>query len=953
MVDHPRKGVLEYIRGMAAAQQAMESSDAELLTAFVAKRDQAAFAEMVRRYTPLVLRVCRCVLRGHLQDAEDALQATFLLFARKAGSIRKKDSLAEWLHGVAYRVAQNARRGSQRRRLHEEKVDTGQQRAPDWEAGWREVQGLLHEEIARLPKAFREVFVLCCLEEKSGGQVARQLGVKGSTVSRRLAKARQLLRQRLARRGVDLSAVLAGLAIWQSEVASASISLASRTARAVISAVTNNPAASGAISAGVAALAEGVNRAMFRMQCKVFTILLLAASLTAGIVGLGMIPRPPVAREALPLAAPPAAAASHPKANEDNSAALVLSGRVLDPAEKPVAGAKLYLLDFADAKAPPKVRATSDADGRFRFTIARKDVQLPPYRGNRWDSIFLCAMAEGHGPALARVSKPEATDERTLHLVKDDVLIRGRVLDLQGKPVSGSTVRVIGLLLPNKGDLASFVEALKASKDGYPVENAFLVRLDNPAIAQLFVSASTKADGRFQLKGIGRERIAIVEISGPTIETWRVRVMTRPGERMDRLAWKEDVSKRTLAYYGASFDHVAGPTTPIIGVVRDKDTKKPLAGAIVTSPIHRNGGNTFIHTTADNDGRYRLVGMPRGEGGMINVMGPEGQPYLEVKLGVPAAQGLESVTVDAELKRGVWIRGHVTDKATGKPVPAEIAYYPFKDNPHRKDAPGFQPWNNTKDDGTFQFVGLPGRGVIGARGLPVRYLVGVGSEKFNFTEQIRGSRIIEDTSPPIIVNNYHTLIEVAPAKDAASLTCDITLDPGRTLTGTVVGPDGKPLSGVRMGGVTPGWGFPLWEGNTQPTAEFTVFAVKAGQKRYVLALHEEKQLAGSLMIQGDEKGPLTIQLKPWAVVSGRLVHSDGQPRPNAELNLERSGQRLFDPDSGYHRVRSFRTDKDGKFRIDALVPGLKYTMTHTGTIFEDLKLKSGETKDLGDVQVKE
>src|SRR5579871_4800979 len=357
MVDNPRKGVLKYIRGMAATQRARESSDAELLVAFVAKRDQAAFAEMVRRYTPLVLRVCRCVLRGHVQDAEDALQATFLLLARKAGSIRKKDSLAEWLHGVAYRVAKNARRGSQRRRLHEEKADAGQQRAPDWEAGWREVQGLLHDEIARLPKAFREVFVLCCLEEKSGGQVARQLGIKEGTVSSRLTKARHLLRNRLARRGVDLSAVLAGLAIWQSQAASASISLASQTARAVILAVTDNPAASGTISAGAAALAEGVNRAMFRTQCKLFTIVLLASSLSAGMVGLCFVSRPPVAaQEAPPPAAPKVAAASQPKANKDDSTALVLSGRVLDPAEKPVAGAKVYLLDFADAKAPPKVQ---------------------------------------------------------------------------------------------------------------------------------------------------------------------------------------------------------------------------------------------------------------------------------------------------------------------------------------------------------------------------------------------------------------------------------------------------------------------------------------------------------------------------------------------------------------------------------------------------------------------
>jgi protocatechuate 3,4-dioxygenase beta subunit len=621
----------------------------------------------------------------------------------------------------------------------------------------------------------------------------------------------------------------------------------------------------------------------------------------------------------------------------------------------------LYLLDFADAKAPPKVQATSDADGRFRFTLARKDVQLPPYTGNRWDYVFLCAMAEGRGPALAPVGKPDATEERTLQFAKDDVPIRGRVLDLQGKAVSGAAVRVIGLRLPNKGELTTFVEALKTSKDGYPAENDHLTHLDNTSIARLFSMASTDADGRFRLQGIGRERIAVVEISGPTIETRHVRVMTRPGERIDRLEWRDYPVSGRLTYYGASFEHVAGPTTPITGVVRDKDTKKPLAGAIVTSwklPNDSLHGRTFIRTTTDKDGRYRLVGMPQGGGSMVNVMGSEEEPYLEVKMDVPAAQGLDTVTVDADLKRGVWIKGRVTDKATGKPVPSIVEYFAFADNPYRKDAPGFWPHLHTKGDGTFQFIGLPGRGVIGARGFEDKYLVGVGSERFKVRDDPASWRTI-DTSPRCIVDNYHSVVEVEPAKDAASVTCDIGLDPGQTLTGTVVDPDGKPLSGARMGGLM-GFSISSWEHTTQPTAEFTVCAVKAGQNRNVQALHEEKQLAGFLMIQRQEKGPLTIQLKPWAVVSGRLVTSDGQPRPNAEVTLERYGPKIKDPSCGYHRIRSFQTDKNGRFRIDALVPGLKYTMHFknnkgmlAGIVFEDMTLKSGERKDLGEVRVKE
>jgi RNA polymerase sigma factor (sigma-70 family) len=961
MVDYPRNVVLGHIRGMAAAQRVRESSDAELLAAFAEQRDQAAFAEMVRRHGPLVLRVCRRVL-GHLQDA---YQATFFLLARNCGSIRKKDSLAEWLHGVAFRTARNARRGTTRRRQHEEKAGTGRPSEPDWEAGWREVQSLLHEEIARLPKAFREVFVLCCLEEHSGAEAARQLGVKEGTVSSRLAKARQLLRRRLARRGVDLSAVLAALALWEGQTPAASVSLASRTVRAVIVAVTDNPAASGAISAGAAALAEGVNGAMFGTQCKVVTLLLLAAGLSAGIVGLGLIPRPPAAaREALPPAAPHTAAAGRPATNKDDSAALVLSGRVLDPAGKAVKDAKLYLLDFAATKAPPKPRTTSDADGRFRFTVARKDVQLPPYTDNRWDHVFLCATAEGHGPALAPVSKPDAAGERTLQLVKDDMPIRGRVLDLQGKPVVGATVRVTGFSMPIKGDLTAFVAALKAGKAGYEVEYKFLTGMDYTGIARLFPTASTDASGRFQLKGIGRERMAAVAISGPAIETRLARVLTRPGETIQRPEFRDFlISPWKLTYYGASFDHVAGPTTPIIGVVRDKDTKKPLAGATVTSwklAGDNHLGRDYVQTTTDKDGRYRLVGMPRGEGNRIRVMGPEGQSYLEAHKNAPAAGGLESVTVDAELKRGVRIKARAIDKATGKPVVANVEYFPFRDNPYRKDAPGLWPRSSTREDGTFEFIGLPGRAILTARAHNEEYLMSVGADKFkrNAIGQLSDNTGQVLTAPGCHARDWHTLMEIEVAKDAAALTCDIVLDPGRRLQGTVVGQDGKPLSGARLGGARTGF-VPTWEYKTQPTVEFTVYGLKNGELRNVLAMHEEKHLAGSLLLKGDEKGTLTLRLEPWGVVTGRLVTSDGQPLPGVDVTMERFGDKLFDPLVGYHMTRFFRTDKNSKFRIEALVPGLKYTMRVmnkgmiAGTVFEDLKVKSGETKDLGDVQSKE
>jgi RNA polymerase sigma factor (sigma-70 family) len=954
MIHNPLDPVVGHVRRLAAQKNGPGPSDSQLLRRFVGRRDEAAFAVLVRRHERLVWRVCWRAL-GHVQDAEDAFQATFVVLAHSAASIRSHDALASWLHGVALRVTSKAKRAAARRRKHEREAMNMPRKKRDCELSLREVCQVLDEEVGRLPEKYRAPFVLCVLEGHSLAEAARRLGWKEGTVSGRLTVARKQLQERLGHREIRLSAVLAGLSLAGSAAnASPPAGLAAQAIGAALSCTARPEAAANVLSTRVATLVQGATKPMLTPQMKFAAVTFFA--LNCMIAGVGLIAREQVDAPQAPPAATSSAPAAKPVANEE-PAALALSGRVLDPAGQPVKSARLYLLDFSPAKGPPRVQATSGADGRFHFSIARKDIELPPYSRGRWDHVSLCAAAEGHGLALHPLKKPQATKEVELRLARDDMPIRGRVLDLQGKPLAGATARLIGLSLPNKGDLSAFAEALDTSKDGYPVENRLLTSLDSPAVAQLFPTARADETGRFQLRGVGRERMAILEVSGPTIETRHVRVMTRPGERVQLPEWHDFPHCGKLTYYGASFTHVAGPTTPITGVVRDKDTRKPLAGAVVTSwklPGDSLNGRTFIRTIADRKGRYRLVGMPRGEGGVIDVLGPEGEPYLDVKLGVPAVQGFETVSVDAELKRGVWIKGRVTDRATGRPVPAHIDYFAFRDNPYRHDAPGFEPRLPTGDDGTFQFIGLPGRGLIGARAMEDKYLVAVGSEKFAPRKDV--FRTIA-TSPPCMSVNYHTLVEVEAARGATSATCAITVDPGRTLTGTVLDPNGKPLAGARMGGVT-GFSISSWEYQTQPTASFTVHAVKKGEKRNILVLHEARRLAGSRMIRGDEEGPLTIRLESWGVLRGRLVTADGQPRAGAEVTLYRFGDRIKDPTCGYPTERSYWTDREGRFRIEALVPGLKYTMHFLnkgrlrGAIFEDLTVESGE-KNLADVQVKE
>jgi RNA polymerase sigma factor (sigma-70 family) len=211
MVERQPSDVIQCIRRMAGTRY-QDWTSQELLAAFATSNDQAAFTALVRRHGPMVMGVCRRALR-HLQDAEDAFQATFLLLARRSTGIRRHESLASWLHGVAYRMAQNARRSASRRRKYEGTDQPAPSVNPTVALEWREVQAILDDEIERLPELYRAPFILFYLENRRQADVARQLGIKEGTVWSRLAHARRLLEERLSRRGVALPAVLSLVAV--------------------------------------------------------------------------------------------------------------------------------------------------------------------------------------------------------------------------------------------------------------------------------------------------------------------------------------------------------------------------------------------------------------------------------------------------------------------------------------------------------------------------------------------------------------------------------------------------------------------------------------------------------------------------------------------------------------------------------------------------------------------
>jgi DNA-directed RNA polymerase specialized sigma24 family protein len=351
------RAVVELVHRVAAGQQLREEADSLLLERFARHRDEVAFARLLRRHGPMVLAVCRRLLR-HSQDAEDAFQATFLVLARRAGSIGRPQQLAGWLHGVATRTARKARVLAARRRALERPLGNMDCPAP---AGPPSLGfgSVLDEEIGRLPEKYRTAVVLCYLQGKTTAEAGQEMRCPRGTVLSRLAWARQRLRVRLSRRGVALSAALTALLAEGGRAAAAAV-LTEPTLSAALAFMTQ-PITAAAAATPAAALARGVLRSMMLSKTVVLSGLLLTlAALPVGLCGwqgpgAGAAPTSSLAAE---VRFGPANRDFEERADEPENAArdwVALSSR-----ESKAAPALAVHLAGADGK-PKTFRAAADA----------------------------------------------------------------------------------------------------------------------------------------------------------------------------------------------------------------------------------------------------------------------------------------------------------------------------------------------------------------------------------------------------------------------------------------------------------------------------------------------------------------------------------------------------------------------------------------------------------------
>ncbi len=957
-------------------------SDAGLLERFVEHRDEYAFAALVERHGPMVLGTCRAILKDS-HFAEDAFQATFLVLAQKAHSIRGQEALGGWLHRVAYRIAIQANTAAIRRRSVERRAGELADPRESFSQVSDELRTVLHTELERLPEKYRLSVILCDLQGLTRQQAALQLSWTEWKVRRRLERGRELLRGQLMRRGFALTSglVVAGLAKEASAAVPEGWTAASVRLAGAFAA---RAGARGLASATTLALAEGVMQSASFVQWKFAVVAVLtgvamwrvltamAPAATGDEIQKAGIDRPQRAGRvpsALALREAPGAEAGKTTAAD----LITIQGRVIDPKGQPVAGAALgYYGSWAPSnKAAGKTRAVTDSDGRFHFTVPRAETN------EFWKELPVVATAEGYGPDWTNLSSAGADGQLTLRLVPDDVPLEGRVLDLQGHPVVGASVQVQRLEVPQQENLDTYLLAWKNAQGD--LEGTIARTLFNTDLAGLSDAVRTNSEGRFKIRGIGRERIARLSVSNPSIEQTEIRGLTRNGLDQKTLnavdsetqLTNNQVLRQGPQPYGSRFDLLVGPGRSISGTVRDSKGK-PLSGARVSGGAEGEGHRQNLETTTDAQGRYHMEGLGVAAKVRINVFGVPGTRELPASKTSSPQDGVSSSVLDFTLEHGMSVKGKVVNHETGQPVGGRnvlVLYRPKPGNVFYTNTP-LGEWMNhvvsaepVKEDGTFEAVAGPGPGVLLVQlqgSLETRYLNSRRSPKPKTTDAASKNAGDPDRPLPFFSYGipYHSYVSIEPKPDSQELACEIRLEPSREKTGKVTGPDGQPLSGATISGLSD----PFDRPRELKTDSFTIETLAPERSRYIWANHAQKKLAGVLSVSSATQDPVTLALEPWGIATGRVVDSDGQPLSGIQINAAyRDGKNdIVIRDYGQPSNARTLSDDEGRFRLEGLIPGLKTELLfqRKGSSFvgtgqlEGFSLKPGETHDVGEIAVK-
>ncbi len=718
-----------------------------------------------------------------------------------------------------------------------------------------------------------------------------------------------------------------------------------------------------------------------------------------------------VAFTSLPAEKPPVAAASESTQEpvDDTASAFAaylarFAGTVEDDTGQPLEGAKIYI---TRAKSPDvfsngmgqqsasergntdqtnltPVRATTDANGHFQFDAPEMIGEKPDGTPALYDG-WVVAKKDGYGTDFfqtlgttyngslwSTIGVDRAMIE--MQLTKDDVPVRGRLLDPDGKPLAGALVTMKSIGIPRKLSLDAHLEREIAANErsGFLSGRSIYKRsIPEPTLVPgLTTSIQTNTDGWFEFNGIGRERLVTLSVRHPAIQDAQLEVMTRVAPDVGTI--QDQNGKPTQTIHGSGFTKQMPAGLTIRGIVRDRITKAPLTGIWVTTNGHPVAHAAYNPNPAvtDKDGRFTITGINpiyaklAKEKRDIDAFPQPGIPYVMSR----AFFEVNAETI-IECEPGIPFRMKVTDE-TGKPVAGELYYLPVSPNPIAQEL--FNPFRlgsyhrmqaARREDGTYEGVAVPGPGAVVFRmqnGQSYRP-ASVDPKSFfaywrtdwpshadhlfgtsNYISTVFGSSAIQ--------GDYEAIVLVNPPEDSAPLELSATVFKDRPRRVHVVDADGKPIMGVEATGLWPD----RKDWSTLSSSTFTLRRMYRDRLKQVTFNHKDRNLTAILLARGDTDEPITVVMQSPATVTGRLILQDGKPMKNPHLAMRAT-------DEGADVLRLGKPEPDGRFRIEGLIPGLSFASVNSGDVvrfvtldgqaIENMVLQPGEVRDVGDVKV--
>jgi RNA polymerase sigma factor (sigma-70 family) len=948
MAEGQLSSVMQHIRRLARVPISEELTDCKLLEGLACGHQEPAFAELMRRHGPMVFGVCRRLL-GYSHDAEDAFQATFLVLFRRARFLGRRGSVASWLYTVAYHVALRAKASHASRRSRERQVVNMRQSATLPQGIWTDLQPVLDEELSRLPEKYRSLIILCYLEGKTNEQAARLVGCPAGTVKGRLSRAREILRGRLTRRGITLSAGAIGTVLAEQATAAVPTPLATLTLNTILAAA--GKASAAGVSGPVAALAEGVLKAMFLGKVKLATVLILAV----GLVGLGasLCTKSVQAQGGVQSASrdesPSIAAATKPTpaagANEEPKQEVVVVGHVLDNTGKPLAAAEVALLSWdlpvRNAKQGPWSRRVlgqdkTDGDGRFRLIA-------PPLSRDYQRKLMVLARGEAYALDWQHI-EPHASEVPIEVRLMPEQVTRGRLVDLQGQPAAGVGIHVISISDPAKAKERFSLPAMRRSP---------------PDLACWPELATTDGEGRFSLHGLSSAYSVTI------------------GAQHERFAPQELSIESDDLKKGEEVTRALAPARRIEGTVTYADTGKPVPDARLFIETHPTEVELNPYHTSESqaDGQGRFLISPT-LGGFIRVAAfpPAGVPYLPVSKSLDWSK---STVVKRELHlalpRGVLVQGTVTEALSGKPVAgAHAEFMTFLDNNpyYREDVFRHQGEHLTGvsgADGRFEVITLPGPGHLLINGPTLDYI-----HTEITTKQLEGTRV-----GPNRRNYPDALVKLSLKPQSEPYEVKATLRRGVTLTGRLVGPNGEAVQHAVMlcRSYIP-YGYDLNSGKGAKEisdGRFELPGCDPEKRLEVFFLAPKSQLGARLELAAGTigVGPVMVRLQPCGKATARFVRADGMPAPNIwpvtqlvitpgdTINFDRTKPVadlifLANVDREHHNYPDLQTDAQGRATFMNLIPAATHWIEGSGPrarFHKEFTVGAGESLDLGEIKV--